>query len=799
MSRRPEVDDSDDASGLPSPWTVAKVLRRGKAAPRTASAKVRRRRRYHVHRHRRRESAAHRWKYDLDPLTHRETAEIRLEEAEDRERAMDEYRAAVVQARTASRRNAAGTQELEGAVSGPALEELGCQGTRALPDGWEEVRYQGYQEGGHAQQQEEWGQEEEWDTQEPWGQQEEWVQQEEWGTQKQPAQEEQLEHQGQQVHQAQQERRQGRAGVGVERRSTEEEALEELRLEEEEEEEEEINTDEEAMRKLAAEEEGLGATARSVIERRSTTEDAMRELVEEEEEQDAAAGTAIERRSTTEDAMRELVEEEEEAEKANAAGTTIEHFSGQHPAARAGVPSAAREGRHFQCERRDETTLGAIQQNANDAMRELAAEEEEATKVKAAAAGIMTERRSTTEEAQGELAEEEAFVADIMEMGVEEAVAREALCQTDSFDAAITWAINYTYSEAVTTATTADDETIHSTMTTTPILPSSTDDHLDQLAAGEPKHVHAQSTTYFYNHYTGESQWERPEHYEGEVVNLHNQEETEKKVEDSTRSEEEGGEMGGVDQDVEVDVVTVADEAVPARSNKTGRRMPPAGVRSSLTRLRRQRREEERQRHCAWDEKGRVIIPLPPAGTPKEEQWCAPRYCHKYQFGECVVGRGWCHPDGTFHPDGVCPDVHDQIPPHVAEAWKAKHMPREKKLDWDFSEALTMEALQARIGITGKAHGVGECEDGKGRLKPPAELAISRRRHMGELDDRLAEADPRYKKVRLDGERRWWLEVVKQCVIEKEWMRDAGEERERSVMNPNTESEMRASTNLLLF
>ena len=257
--------------------------------------------------------------------------------------------------------------------------------------------------------------------------------------------------------------------------------------------------------------------------------------------------------------------------------------------------------------------------------------------------------------------------------------------------------------------------------------------------------------------------------------------------------------MGEVDQDVEVDVVTVADEAVPARSNKTGRRMPPAGVRSSLTRLQRQRREEERQRHCAWDEKGRVIIPLPPAGTPKEEQWCAPRYCHKYQFGECVVGRGWCHPDGTFHPDGVCPDVHDQIPPHVAEAWKAKHMPREKKLDWDFSEALTMEALQDRIGITGKAHGVGECEDGKGRLKPPAELAISRRRHMGELDDRLAEADPRYKKVRLDGERRWWLGVVKQCVIEKEWMRDAGEERERSVMNPNTESEMRASTNLLLF
>ena len=81
-----------------------------------------------------------RWKYDLDPLTRRETAEVRLEEAEDRERAMDEYRAAVVQARTASRRNAAGTQELEGAVSAPALEELGCQGTRALPDGWEEVR-----------------------------------------------------------------------------------------------------------------------------------------------------------------------------------------------------------------------------------------------------------------------------------------------------------------------------------------------------------------------------------------------------------------------------------------------------------------------------------------------------------------------------------------------------------------------------------------------------------------------------------------------------------------------------------
>ena len=685
---------------------------------------------------------------------------------------MDEYRAAVVQARTASRCNAAGTQELEGAVSAPALEELGCQGTRALPDGWEEVRYQGYQEGGHAQQQKPWGQEEqwdtqeeEWDTQEPWGQQEEWAQHEEWGTQKQPVQEEQLEHQGQQVHQAQQERRPGRAGgVGVERRSTEEEALEELRLEEGEE-EEEISTDEEAVRELVAEEEGLGA----------------------------AAGTAIERRSTTEDAMRELVEEEDEAAKANAAGMTIEHISEQYPA-RAEVLSVARVGRHFQCERRDETTLGAIQQNADDAMRDLAAEKEEATKMKAAAAaaaaaaagaaaaeaaaeaaaaaaGITTERRSTSEEAQEELVEEEAFVADIMEMGVEEAVAREALCQTDSLDAAITWAINNN-SEALTTAT-ADDETSHPTVATTPI-PAATDDHLDQLAAEEPKHVHAQPTTYFYNHYTGESQWERPEHYEGEVVNLHNQEETEKKVGDSS---EEKGEVGGVA--VEVDVVTVADEAKPARSNRTGRRMPPAGVRSSLTRLRRQRREEERQRHCAWDEKGRVIIPLPPAGTPEEEQWRAPRYCHKYQFGECVVGRGWCHPDGTFHPDGVCPDVHEQIPPHVAEAWKAKHMPREKKLDWDFSEALTMEALQARIGITGKAHGVGECEDGKGRLKPPTELAISRRRHMGELDDWLAAADPCYKKVRLDGG--GGGKLYNYARSRRGWGRDTGEERVREV------------------
>ena len=201
----------------------------------------------------------------------------------------------------------------------------------------------------------------------------------------------------------------GAHGGSVERRSTEEEVMEELRMAEEE-----------------------SAAAQRRVERRSTEdteEEVMRELVEEaEEERDGDddddddendekvdIGAVIERRSTTEDAMRELAEEEEEDEEENAeedaaaaAGRGIERYS-----------------------------------TIDDAIRELVEEEVGAQKVTIG-------RRTTFEEAREEHKEEEAFVVDIMEMGVEEAVAREALRQTESIDAAIMWALDRLESGAAT-------------------------------------------------------------------------------------------------------------------------------------------------------------------------------------------------------------------------------------------------------------------------------------------------------------------------------------------------------------
>jgi hypothetical protein len=248
----------------------------------------------------------------------------------------------------------------------------------------------------------------------------------------------------------------------VERRSTEEEVMEELHMEEEESEATQRkierrsteDTEEEVMRELVEEAEERDNDDNdndddndgkvNVIERRSTTEDAMRELAEEEED----AGRGIERRSTTEDAMRELAEEEEDA------GRGIER--------RSTTEDAMRELAEEEEEEEEEDAGRGIERRSTteDAMRELA-EEEAASGIErystiddairrdqalveeeVGARKVTIDRRGTFEEAREEHKEEEAFVVDIMEMGVEEAVARKALRQTDSIDAAIMWALD---------------------------------------------------------------------------------------------------------------------------------------------------------------------------------------------------------------------------------------------------------------------------------------------------------------------------------------------------------------------
>lgn len=176
--------------------------------------------------------------------------------------------------------------------------------------------------------------------------------------------------------------------------------------------------------------------------------------------------------------------------------------------------------------------------------------------------------------------------------------------------------------------------------------------------------------SYFYNATTGETQWERPE------------------------------------------------EWVPPPPPKG----LPKSVATSLLRLKRRKAEMLRQSRVERDSYDRVIIPLPcPTTCDPDEMWCAPRYCHYYQYGECTVLSGRCRPDGTCCRG----DEHEYIPLQDAREWVATNVPVGPTMT-KFSDALSME------------------ETGDHVRRHKGDMPIESRKLQHEP---LQRSDPQYKKI----------------------------------------------------